>query len=235
MRIKDLFIAYDTCIPDNEATRKTFYGSGMVNRRNEMDYAFFPLGSGILTSKSAVDEAELNEGGIMILGNDFGTVGYVEELRDKRENSSRTIYNLKRLGLDMGDTFFTNYFMGLRDDALHPGTTMTKRVVRLQEAYKGLCSDFFRVQLELVKPRMVVCLGADVGRAVSGYFNGIGHFGKGPGLMKRYAKEDPAGYTAFLPDGPNGGIKFILIPHPSFAHINWRKGIKDKIKAAINH
>jgi hypothetical protein len=56
MRIKDLFIAYDTCIPDNEATRKTFYGSGMVTRRNEMDYAFFPLGSGILTWRKGIED-----------------------------------------------------------------------------------------------------------------------------------------------------------------------------------
>lgn len=238
MKIKDLFEAYRECMPDDENTQRIFRESGMVNRREEMDYAFFPLGSGVLTDtdQSKIDVAEIGPGGIMVLGNDFGTVRYVDEMKDKRENSSRTIYHLKSLKMDMDKTFFTNYYMGLRDDAQHPGTTMTKRVVPFKEEYDKLCLDFFRVQMDKIKPRMVICLGTYVRQAIAKYSPELGHLGKGPGIMKRYASGNCTAYTAYLPDGSNGrGVKFIIVPHPSFAHIYWeRNGVKEKIQAEMN-
>ena len=56
MKVKDLFAAYDqyiTAIP-NSAT--IFEQSGMVNEFGKLDFGFFPLGSGILTDKSKIEE-----------------------------------------------------------------------------------------------------------------------------------------------------------------------------------
>lgn len=74
MQIKQLFKELKNASTDV----KVFDNSGMLNEFNKLDYGFFPLGSGILTENSKTEEAEIEEGGIMVLGNDFGTKSYIE-------------------------------------------------------------------------------------------------------------------------------------------------------------
>ena len=64
-----------------ETSKLDFEISGMVNWFDKMRYGFFPLGLGILTennkTKGAVPTTEIEERGVMVLGNDFGTLSYV--------------------------------------------------------------------------------------------------------------------------------------------------------------
>jgi len=97
--IKELFEAYEKQVSRTPNVNEIFSQSGMVNRRKELEYGFFPLGSGILTEKSKIEEAEIGERGTMVLGHDFGTVSYVNnKCENKREKeSNKTIRNLKTI------------------------------------------------------------------------------------------------------------------------------------------
>jgi hypothetical protein len=76
MKIQQLFNELDVMSKNADPI---FEESGMKNLYDRLDFGFFPLGSGILSERSKVDEAEIKENGIMVLGNDFGTLSYVEK------------------------------------------------------------------------------------------------------------------------------------------------------------
>ena len=180
MKIQQLFDELEKTTKNKEFI---FESTGIVNRFNEMQYGFFPLGLGILTENNKNEEAhpdnEIEEGGIMVLGNDFGTVSYVDgyvknEAKKIGETDSTTIKNLlnKSVHLNLNKTFFTNFYLGIRlVDGDYDGTTMTKRMfkgkeIKLEDVYKKLCFDFFVKQLELLNPKVVICLGHDVKNAL---------------------------------------------------------------------
>lgn len=237
MDISALYETYEVLITNKLGSEKIFSNSGMVNASKILDFGFFPLGSGILAeNKSQIEKATIAEGGIMILGNDFGTVTYLAtKCQNNRENSSKTITNLLSLGLSLDITFFTNFYLGLRDDELYQGTSMTKRVKKLEQDYKDLCFDFFKVQLEMINPKTIVCLGKEVGHTLSEYSNLFKTFSKKHStILNLYTDNSNAEYIINIDDNYLGQRKFILIPHPSFGHINWVKNdIKSKIVKAI--
>lgn len=237
MDIKTLFETYEVLITNKLGSEKIFTSSGMVNTNKILDFGFFPLGSGILAdNKSQIKKASIEEDGIMILGNDFGTVTYLEtKCKNNREDNSKTITNLLSLGLTRDTTFFTNFYLGLRNDNLYPGTTMTKRVKKLEQDYKNLCYNFFTVQLEMINPKTIICLGTEVGQTLSEYSNLFKTFSKKHStITKLYADNSKADYIVNIDDNYLGQRKFILIPHPSYGHINWAKNdIKNKIIKTI--
>ena len=98
----------------------------MIDISKKLDFGFFPLGSGILhENKSHINKAAIDDDCVMVLGNDFGTVNYLEtKCKNNRENTSKTIANLMRLDLNLDTTFFTNFYLGLRNDKVHQGTTI---------------------------------------------------------------------------------------------------------------
>jgi len=239
MDIRTVFKKYEDVVTRKAGSEKIFSSSGMVNTSGTLNFGFFPLGSGILSdSKSQINKASIDEGGIMVLGNDFGTVTYLDsKCKGNRESGgSKTISNLLRLGLNPESTFFTNFYLGLRDDETHKGTTMTKRIKKLEQDYKDLCYGFFRIQLEMINAKTVICLGKDVGHTLSEYSDLFQSFSKKHGTITNlYADNSKENYIIKTDDGLFGRREFILIPHPSFAHINWKKNdIENKIRKAIN-
>ncbi len=237
MNIQTLFETYEVLITNKLGSEKIFTNSGMLNTNKVLDFGFFPLGSGILADKkSQISKASIEDDGIMILGNDFGTVTYLEtKCKNNRENNSKTISNLLGLGLNLETTFFTNFYLGLRDDKQHRGTSMTKRVKQLEQDYKDICYNFFNVQLEMINPKTIICLGAEIGQTLSEYSDLFKTFSKKYGsITNLYADNLKEDYIINIDDHYFGKRKFILIPHPSFGHINWeRNDIKNKIKKAI--
>lgn len=233
MKIEILIKEYEKLIKSDEV----FANSGMINLYAKLDYGFFPLGSGILTENSKIKIAEIEEGGTMVLGNDFGTMSYVENecFETNREDNSKTITILKDIGLDMNETFFTNFYLGLRNDIDHIGTSNTKRIKKIEQKYKDLCFDFFLVQLKLINPKRIVCLGTYVGRTLSEYSDVFSRFSmKKKGITKLFENNTEQEYIVETDDDIFKRRKFILIPHPSFAHINWGKNdIRNKIKRAL--
>lgn len=126
MKIQKLFDAYQHQIHETENVDTIFEQSGMVNQSKLLNFGFFPIGSGILSDNSPIEQAEIAHCDIMVLGNDFGTIDYVNNncpnKREKKTNS--TIKNLLALGLNTKTTFFTNLFLGLRKE----GKILTRNI-----------------------------------------------------------------------------------------------------------
>lgn len=241
MKIKTLFETYTQLVANKANSETIFANSGMVNDFMKLDFGFFPLGSGILTNekdKSRIENATIEDNGTMVLGNDFGTFTYVEtKCKNNREDSSKTIANLQNIGLNIKTTFFTNFYLGLRNDKLYKGTTNTKRIKQIKQDYKNLCFNFFLVQLELINPKTVVCLGAEVGQTLSEFSPVFSNFStKKNKISNLFADTTKQDYVIHTNDSIFEQRKFVLIPHPSYAHINWNKhDIKNKIESALQN
>ena len=171
-------------------------------------------GARVRVSKSSCTEIEIEEGGIMVLGNDFGTVKYVNDvITDSNgfgEIKGTTVRNMKKHlpKLFTNKTFFTNFHLGIRTNK---DAKMMVKIEELSDGYKIFCNDFFRMQLDLVKPKLVVCLGHHVKNALislGGVFEQWEP--KYDSLEKLYAREG----NKYIVE--NNGIKFIVIPHPCY-------------------
>ncbi len=228
MKIKKLFDELEAKYK-KENGQSIFDESGMImiKENQKLNFGFFPAGSGIFVpNKSKIQEAEIEEGGAMILGNDFGTLTYLDKINngDKIEGGSSTIRNLKKLGLE-NKSFHTNFYLGIRDDKTHEGTTMTDRIAPLEQNYKSFCFRFFLKQLEIINPKVVVCLGHDVRLALA---ENVQQFAiwksKSISFKKLYSTDN----FVINVDDELGKRKFIVIPHPCFAS-NLKKNYVDKI------
>ncbi len=216
MQIKILFAAYHQQIAATPNSSVLFEQSGMVNASEILDLGFFPIGSGVFTEKSKIEEAEIQNCHIMVLGNDFGTQEYIDRKcpNKKEKRTNPTIKNLFLLNLDAETTFFTNLFMGLRIGNLMVGEK------DIQSEYEKFCLTFFQTQLDFAKPKIVLCLGKEVEMSLSKLY------------FKQKINADGSGLKTFV---DANGLKFIFIPHPSYAHINWKRNdVQQKIVAALD-
>ena len=223
MKIQQLFHALEEKSLKENA-KAIFDKSGMVNDYAKLKYGFFPLGSGILSDKSKIDEAEISDGGIMVLGNDFGTVKYIDEQckQNLREpDSSKTILNLMDIGLNLTTTFFTNFYLGLKDDKRYKGVIMTSNK-NVTSEYRKFCYEFLLTQINFIRPRLIICLGKPVCTALS-------HFHKN--LFPEF-KNRNAQYSE-VNDLILGEKAFLFIPHPSGKHYNWTRELSETIKSTI--
>jgi uracil-DNA glycosylase len=228
MKIQNLFTAYKEQVSKTYDIDAIFKESKMVNEYEKLDYGFFPLGSGVLMeNKSEAKIAELNPCEIMVLGNDFGHVDYLNicKKENKREKTSnRTIANLQEIGLNIETTFFTNLHLGVRQK----GESMMGSM-KHEKRYEEFCLDFLDKQLEIAKPKIVLCLGNDVAKLLrEKYAHNFPSF-PSKSVTKLFANNEQPDFCIEI-----NGIKFIIIPHPCFAHLNWKKNnIKQQIKNAI--
>ena len=225
----------------SENKESIFKDSGIINRYNEMSYGFFPLGLGVLTDNIKTKKnikaihTEIKEGGVMVLGNDFGTVSYADRYKNEiGETNSVTIINLKRLSLDLNTTFFTNFYLGVRlEDEPYSGTTMTKRVFnkqvnKLKEEYKKLCYSFFITQLMHVKPRIVICLGHDVRNALMESSESFNKWKpKSTSIKKLYNENE-----FIIENEEFDNLKFAIITHPCDLR-NFKTEYTDKLNAIL--
>lgn len=234
MQIKEVFKVYQTMITNQDNTERYFKDSGMKNVSEILDYGFFPLGSGILNNQSEINKAEIEDNLVMVLGNDFGTLTYLnEKCKNNREpEANKTICNLKQLGLNLEQTFFTNLFLGVRNNEKFTETTNIKKTIKFSKEFKEMCYNFFLVQLELISPSIIICLGKEVGKFLAQKNEELTGFSlKNTNFINLFTEN-----KFFIQTKSNylGNRKFILIPHPSYAHVNWTEDIKNKIKNEIN-
>jgi uracil-DNA glycosylase family 4 len=225
MLIQTLFDEYRKLISETKNISDVFGELGMQNEFAKLDFGFFPLGSGIFSSNSKIANAKIDICEIMILGNDFGTIEYIENFcpHNREKETNPTINNLKSIGLNLETTFFTNLFLGLRKKG---GNTDTKKVT---EEYKKFCFQFFEKQLELINPKKIICLGSTVGKSLANYSSYFVEYSKP--VSKLFINNTNDDFAAYY-----GGRNYILIPHPSYAHINWKKNnVLQKIKEAIRN
>ena len=189
-----------------DAGAAVFEKSGMTNRYNELEFGFFPFGTGNLSGNGK----DMERCHTMILGNDFGAEGYLDGCVEKgrRESESNpTIKNLKLLNLDQNTTFYTNFHLGVRRS-----DSNIERSEKLQPEFTALCYDYFLEQLRIAQPEVVICLGNDVRLSLiqaSEVFTPWGP--KSRSLKSLYENGQ---FNLQVNDPSLGQRRFIIIPHP---------------------
>jgi hypothetical protein len=123
---------------------------------------FFPGGDGLWRNEAQLAQASpglVAMGGIMFLGNDFGTRKSYERLRKKGYENPLTWKHVKqrigRAGLPSSCTFFTNAVMGLRGE----GTALDKKDWDGVPQFKAFCREFLVYQIETLRPKLIVVMG----------------------------------------------------------------------------
>lgn len=141
----------------------TDYPEGKVIRISERiaGTAFFPGSYGLWGTQAGKPLPDMPVGGVMVLGHNFDCEeNFKESLKYQGENSTgRTWDNLKLL-LEAVDIpkercFFTNFYMGLK-----PGDNpMGKLPAAANEHFVRACQVFFREQLKVMQPKIILVLG----------------------------------------------------------------------------
>ena len=139
------------------------YPAGMVRFPFHLTgQGFFPGGDGLWRDALQIAQrsrGSLAVGGVMFLGNDFGTLRSYTKLRARGFENPPTWRHVRlrieRAKLPSSLAFFTNAVMGLRDG----GTALDKKDWEREPQFKSFCREFLAFQIELLKPRLIVVLG----------------------------------------------------------------------------
>jgi len=128
--------------------------------------AFYPAGDGLYKEQGDVD---FPYGGVMVLGHNFDSErGYNESRMKGTENINGptcrgTLNLLKAVHIEPQHCFFTNFYMGLiagnKSRGKFPGGTDLNFVRR--------CQELFLMQVELMRPAMIITLGLPVPRLIA--------------------------------------------------------------------
>ncbi len=125
--------------------------------------AFFPGGAGVMLDEQG-NRPPFPVGKVMIVGHNFYHLAGFELMRrkQKRDAGTPTWRNLKstleRAEIALEDCFFTNAYQGLMETESSMGAFVGAK----DETFVGRCRDFFRVQLSVCQPRLVITLGVHV-------------------------------------------------------------------------
>ena len=125
---------------------------------------FFPGGDGLWRADAdcRLEKAgHLSKGGVVFLGNDFGTLKQYRKLAANGFENPPTWRHIKervRLAkIPTELTFFTNAIMGLRIE----GTALTKKSWQQMPKFARFCGEFLQYQLAVLEPRLTVVMGPD--------------------------------------------------------------------------
>src|ERR1700730_15900101 len=118
---------------------------------------FFPGGDGLWRNEgelSSEGDGALRQGGVVFLGNDFGTLKSYEKLEKRSFENVPTWRHIKlraaSAGISPDFAFFTNAIMGLRVD----GTALTQRSWQTMRGFSQFCAEFLDFQLVTLRPRL---------------------------------------------------------------------------------
>ena len=163
---------------------------------------------------------------VMIVGQDFDTETNYNKLGDNGEVASNTTWrNLKILLQDIGIPrnicFFTNAYMGLRKDGKNTGQSPAKK----SSSFTKQCQDFFKDQLRVINPELVLILGKEPAKFVADTFPNQFDKWQEMGVLKHfYEKEEN---ISCVLEFENKNIQFLFVLHPSMSNTNRAKIWKD--------
>jgi hypothetical protein len=177
--------------------------------------AFFPGGLGLWLEQ--IDDLQPFPKDFMVVGQDFNTFATYERARTdgSEADGSSTWRNIRKifpmLDVQLRDCFFTNVYMGLRavgpETGRFPGAN--------DRRYADRCVTFFRRQIEVARPKIILTLGLEPLR-----FLGHGVFGfRPPGRMLRCDQ-------IFAPLAvSHGEVALVALTHPAlyFANVGRRR------------
>ena len=173
---------------------------------------FFPYGTGLLME--GIDA--LPKDGLMVLGQDFGTVQYVSEKIIKQGEADENTFSKTVKLLDSypkEKVFLTNLFIGLRKVESMLG--INPALQQKESAYLDASFGYFKFQVQSVKPSRIIVLGK-----VPYHF-----------IVERSEEklEKIQTFGKYLPLIQSGkipqlmGIPILCIPHPSM----WNSNVKN--------
>ncbi len=177
--------------------------------------AFFPAGRGLVRPGDTTISAKP----VMVLGQDFGTVSYVEGLSEAgRTEEVRSVTwreladLLPKSGIGLDECFFTNAYMGLRVEGPMVGALRARK----HATYRAWCEEFFGLQLQTQRPRMIVVLGMQPAYFLAEMFSELSAWKEG--VSYKRLQEGGAQVKRF--GTVYGPVAAVVIPHPSFLHAN---------------
>ena len=140
------------------------YPANVVVVPDELPFtAFFSGGAGVMLNQDGT-KPPFPSGKVMIVGHNFYHLAGFELMRrkQKRDAGTPTWRNLKstleRAEIALEDCFFTNAYQGLMEATSSMGAFPGAR----DEAFVQRCRAFFRVQLSVCAPKLVITLGVHV-------------------------------------------------------------------------
>ena len=209
---------------------------------------FFPGGDGLWRTKPQDGPPHsFPVDGVMILGNDFGCAdnddprspGFNQCLARGYEDPPtwRIKDTLRSAGVPGTECFFTNSYLGLRE-----GRSSTGRTPGLADGrFQVMCREFFDYQLEIQRPRLIICLGHEPrkflapGRrtTIPAMIDGLDVWRKNSISLTEIDRRCPAILqgTTRLAGGAIRKLTLVLIAHPSFAwsaHTQWPRVFNGK-------
>lgn len=201
-----------------------FESSGMARNEHYLSgLGFFPGGRGLWEK----GDEKIAGKPIMVLGQDFGTVEYFTSLKSGTESDRQPTWRnllilLNNAGVMPGNCFFTNAFLGLREQEQMVGDTPAWK----NKHFLIACQNFFLLQYSLQKPRLILVLGKN-----PAYF--LSHISDDLTGWKKFtsiSSLDGLGFSAQknirFNDYPQHSSNLFLLTHPSYRHLN---GLKRKI------
>jgi len=185
---------------------------------------FFPGGSGNYKNEDCISTKE-----VMVLGQDFGTAEYVDNLPNgEDEKSSATWRNLLKFLSDCEikpeNCFYTNAIMGVRKSMIINGKE-TAKMTGKSPAFKDKnfieqCQKLFLKQLELQKPKVVFVLGKETAHFLSPLSSDLVQWER----LGSFSDIDSRGIHTIRAKFDNGiQTTFVLLTHPSFRPANVRR------------
>ena len=125
--------------------------------------AFYPGGAGVILNQDG-GKPPFPVGGVMIVGHNFYHLAGFEKMRLRRARDAGTptwrnlLSTLRRAEIAPEDCFFTNAYQGLMETESSMGAFPGAK----DAAFVERCRAFFRRQLAVQKPRLVLTLGVHV-------------------------------------------------------------------------
>jgi uracil-DNA glycosylase len=170
---------------------------------------------------------------VMVVGQDFATEEYHQKIGDKGEVDSNTTWRnlktlLKDIRIDEDICFFTNAYIGLRKNGKNTGQSPAKKSPNFTQQ----CQKFFKEQLSVINPELVLILGKEPAKFVAQIFPDYFAEWKKMKLLKQFY-EDEENISCTL-KFENKKIQFLFALHPSMSNTNrpkiWGKGVKGREK-----
>ncbi len=204
--------------------------NGMLKVSAMRGPGFFP---GCIGTVKSVDN--LDGFPIMVLGQDFDTKANhdnIDELKGEIEKNTtwRNLLQLfKDLELETSKAFFTNAYIGLRPETGSGKTKNTGASPAARpgaEGFASACYNFFKLQLQTLKPELVLVLGKETAKFLCNAFPDAFEYWRNMSTLKLFYEQEQHIATTLHFEGRD--IVFLFVIHPSLNGTNrslvWGKG-----------
>lgn len=192
--------------------------------------AFFPAGDGIYKEGNWQPSEQYP---IMVLGQDYDNCFNFKKVRksdaqSEIANKNPSWNNLEKIMInDLEKCFFTNAIMGLRiNDTKNTGRS--KAFSQKSDVFLKQNQEFFKIQLEVAKPDLVIGLGRFMPKFISGCFKEFSELANVESF-KRFDSDYGKFRNGIILNHNGRLIKMIFITHPALYYrcvIDRKGGLK---------